>query len=124
MRKRFWVSMIICLLAMFSIPTFVALSKKVCKGPSICAEARVYGGSKLTAKARVSSPSSVKGTWGYRVQAGSQPVKTDSGPYTRGYSRTWKVSDYTSSASAHACNDGLAKNGTTYYASASESSGG
>ena len=71
MRKRFWVGLIICLFAAFSILPFVAISKKVCKGPSICAEGRVYGGSKLRAKARASSPRSIKGVWAYNMRSDS-----------------------------------------------------
>ena len=72
MRKRFWVGSIICFFATFSIFTFVARSTnhEDCKGPQICAGARIKGGSKLRAWARASSPDSVDGRWGYKVMAG------------------------------------------------------
>ena len=123
MRKRFWVGLIICLVAAFSIPTFVVLSKQDCQGPSICAEARVFGGSKLRAKARVSSPASARGQWGYRVMAGKHDER-DSNSYTRGYNKSWEVSDYTANASAYAQNRGKYGNGQAYFVTASESSGG
>ena len=123
MRKRFWVSMIICLFATLSLPTFVALSEQQCKGPSVCAEARVFGGTKLRAKARASSPKSVKGTYGYSVKAGSAK-KSDGGSYKKGYNNSWEVEKYTSTASAYAQNRGRGSDGVGYFATASESSGG
>ena len=104
MRKRFWVSMITCLFAIFSVFTLVAISKEECQ-KSICAGAWVKGGSKLRAKARVSSPSSARGQWGYRVMAGRHDER-NSNSYTRGYSNSWTVSDYTANASAYAQNRG------------------
>ena len=122
MRRR--VGLIICLFAIFVFPTFVALGKKVCKGPSICAEARVYGGSKLRAKARVSTPSSVvKGRWEYSIKAGSKK-KSDKGTYHKKVSITLEVEDYTSTASAYALNGGRTSSGKEYWASVSEVSGG
>ena len=115
--------MIICLVAAFSIPTFVVLSKQDCQGPSICAEARVFGGSKLRAKARVSSPSSVRGQWGYRVQAGTKK-QSNSDYYSAGYRDSWEVEKYTATASAYAQNRGKAGSGQAYLVTASESSGG
>lgn len=123
MRKRFWVSMIIYLFATFSVLPFVAISDEDCQGPSICAGAWVKGGSKLRAKARVSSPSSVRGQWGYRVMAGRYDER-DSGSYTRRYSQSWEVEDYTATATAYAQNRGKAGSGPAYFVTASESSGG
>lgn len=122
MHKRFWVSMIICLLATFSVLTLVAISKEECK-KSICAGAWVKGGSKLRAKARVSSPSSARGEWGYRVIAGRHDERL-SKSYRRGVSKSREVSDYTANASAYAQNRGKYGSGKAYFVTASESSGG
>lgn len=122
MRKRFWVGLITCFFATFSVLPFVAISEQNCQ-KSICAEARVFGGSKLRAKARVSSPSSARGTWGYRVQAGRFDERR-SDFYRRGVNRNRQVSDYTSNASAYAQNRGKYGSGPGYFVTASESSGG
>ena len=122
MRKRFWVGLITCLFATFSVLTLVAISKEECK-KSICAGAWVKGSSKLRAKARVSSPASARGQWGYRVMAGKHDER-DSNSYTRGYNKSWEVSDYTANASAYAQNRGKYGNGKAYFVTASESSGG
>ena len=122
MRKRFWGSMIICLFVTFSSSTFVAVSKVVCKNQVVCAEARVYGGSKKRAKARVSSPGSYDGRWTYRIQVGSEPPQKDQQLYWRGFSRTWEVSGHTGTGSAYASNHARSRySGTTYYASVSDS---
>lgn len=123
MRKRFWVGLITYLFATFSIFPFVAISEQECK-QGVCAEARVYGGSKKRAKARVSSTASYDGRWTYSINAGSKN-KSNQDTYRRGYSNSWEVSAYTSTASAYASNHGKHRSsGKTYYASASESSGG
>ena len=121
MRKRFWGSMIICLFVTFSSPTFVAVSKVDCKNQVVCAEARVYGGPKKRAKARVSSPSSYDGRWTYRLQLGSDPAIADQNIYRRGYSRTWEIEKHTGTGSAYASNHAKSRySGTTYYAHASD----
>ena len=119
MRKRFWVSMTICFFATFSLPTFVALSEQQCKGPSICAEARVFGSSRLRAKARVSSPKSVNGSYGYRVQAGNRQL-SGGNSYKKGYSNSWQVEQHTSTASAYAQNRGRGQDRVGYFVTASE----
>lgn len=122
MRKRFWIGLITCLFATFSVVTLVAISKEQCKN-STCAGAWVKGSSKLRAKARISSPSSARGQWGYRVKAGRHD-KRNSNSYTRGYSNSWEVSDYTANATAYAQNRGKYGSGPAYFVTASESSGG
>ena len=44
--------------------------------------------------------------------------------YTRGYSKSWEVEDYTATATAYAQNRGKAGSGKAYFVTASESSGG
>ncbi len=126
MRKRFWIGSIICLFATFSI--FIVLARgndhEDCKGPQICAGARVYGGSKLFAWARASSPNSVDGRWGYKVVAGNKQKGPLRGVYYSGYRRSWEVSDYTANATAYGENTGQARDGKIYFASKSASSGG
>lgn len=131
MRKRFCVGMVIVLFATFSILTLATLGQKKkgnehenCEGPSICAGARVYGKSKLFAWARASSPTSVKGRWGYKVKAGKNQEGPKRSTYQKGFSRSWEVDDYTSNASAYAENTGKAKDGKIYFATKSASSGG
>lgn len=126
MRKRFWVGSIICLFATLSIFIFMARGSnhEECKGPQICAGARVYGKSKLFAWARASSPDSVDGRWGYKVMAGRHQAGPRRGTYFRGYSQSWEVSDYTANATAYGENTGKAKDGKIYFASKSASSGG
>ena len=118
-----WFCLTISLLVILFASAFMVQSKQMCKGPSICAEARVYGGSKLTAKARVSSPSSVDGRWTYSLRVGNLP-QSDQNLYWGRISKKWEISKYTSTASAYASNHGGNRSGTTYYAYASESSGG
>lgn len=113
----------ISLLAIVFAAAFMAQSKQMCKGPSICAEARVYGGSKLRAKARVSSPSSVDGRWTYVLKVGNLKAQ-DQDLYWGRLSKNWEISKYTSTASAYASNHGKTSSGKTYYAYASEESGG
>ena len=123
MRKRFWVGLITCLFAAFSVFPFAAISKQECK-QGVCAEARVYGGSKLRAKARVSSTSSYDGRWTYSIKAGSNK-KSDQKVYRGRVSKNWEVSAYTANASAYASNHAKHRSsGKTYYASAYEESGG
>ena len=122
MRKRFWVGLITCLFAAFSVLPFVAISKEQCK-KSICAGAWVKGSSKLRAKARVSSPSSARGHWGYRMKAGNH--KESKGDYYhKGVSKSREVSDYTANATAYAQNRGKYGSEPAYFVTASESSGG
>lgn len=126
MRRRFWVGSIICLFATLSIFIFMARGSnhQECKGPQICAGARVYGGSKLFAWARASSPGSVDGRWGYKVVAGNKQKGPKRGTYYGGYSSSWEVSAYTANATAYGENTGRTSNGQTYFASKSNSSGG
>lgn len=122
MRKRFWSSMMICLFVAFSSPTFVAVSKVVCKNQVVCAEARVYGGSKKRAKARVVSPRSYDGRWTYRLQLGNDPAVADQQLYRRGFSQKWEIEKHTGTGSAYASNHARSRySGTTYYASVSDS---
>lgn len=126
MRKRFWVGLITCLFAAFSVFPFVAISKQQCK-QGVCAEAKVYGSSNLRAKARVTSTVSYDGRWTYSIKAGSKPKnhQSDQKTYRKGVMLKWEVSDHTANASAHASNQGKHRaSGKTYYAHASESSGG
>ena len=123
MCKRFWVGLITCLFAIFSVFPFAAISEQECK-QGVCAEARVYSGSKLRAKARVSSTSSYDGRWTYSIKAGSKK-KSDQKVYRGRVSKNWEVSAYTATASAYASNHGKHRSsGKTYYVSAYESSGG
>ena len=96
MRNRFLVVFIACLFATFSVFPFVAISRQECK-QGVCAEGRVYGGSKLRAKARVSSTRSYDGRWTYSIKAGSQKESGED-IYRQGYSEKWEVSDYTATA--------------------------
>ena len=126
MRKRFWIGSIICLFTACSVFTFIALAHEhvECKGPQICAGARVDGGTKLFAWARASSPNSVAGEWGYKVKAGKYQEGPKTDIYRKGCSETWEVSDYTANATAYGQNRGKTKNGKVFFASKSASSGG
>ena len=126
MRKRFWLGSIICLFTICTVFTFMAIAHEhvECKGPQICAGAKVSGGSKLRAWARASSPGSVDGRWGYKVMAGKKQKGPKQGTYYGGYSESWEVSDYTANATAYGENTGKAKDGKIYFASKSASSGG
>lgn len=126
MRLRFWIGSIICLFTISSVFTFIALGHEhvECKGPQICAGARVSGGSKLKAWARASSPDSVDGEWGYKVMAGKYQKGPKTGIYRKGYSQSWDVSDYTANATAYGQNRGRAKDGKIHFASKSAASGG
>ena len=122
MRKRFWGSMIICLFVTFSSPTFVAVSKVDCKNQVVCAEARVWGGNKLRAKARVSSPRSYDGRWTYRLQLGNDSPIANQNTYFKGYSKTWMIDKLTGTGSAYASNHARSRfSGTTLYAQMSDS---
>ena len=121
MRKRFWVVLITCLFATFSITPVVVLSVQDCKGPSICAEARVYGGAKLRAKARVASPRTIKGRWTYRLVLGGDDPQSDEDIYWQGVRLTWEIEKHTGTGSAYANNHGKTRAGKTYYAHASDS---
>ena len=122
MRKRFWVVLITCLFATFSLLTLVAISGQECK-EGVCAGAWVRGGSKLRAKARVSSTRVYDGRRTYRVVAG----RFDEGNakvYRRGFSRTWEVEDYTASAWAYASNYAKRRStGKIIYSSGYDSKG-
>ena len=121
MCKRFWVGLITCLFATFFILPFVAISGEECK-QGICAGAWVRGSSsKPISKARVSSTASYDGRWAYRVVAG-QFDEGGAEVYRRGFSRTWSVSDYTSTAWAYASNYAKRRStGKIYYASGYDS---
>ena len=126
MRKRFWVGLMTCLFATFSMFPFVAMSEQKCK-QGVCAEARVYGSSRLTAKARVSSTRAYDGRWTYSIKAGNniRNKKRDQQLYWRGFSMSWDVEDYTATASAYASNHAKRRStGKTIYVSAYDSSGG
>ena len=118
MRKR--VGLIICLLAMFSMLTFVAISDEDTDGP-VKAKATVTGSSRLYAKGRVFSPSTCWGSWAISVRAGNSQVGTSAATYyTGGVSRNREVSEYTSCASASAWVTGHNIYDDSYYASASD----
>lgn len=120
MRARFLVVFITCLFATFSITPLVVLSVQDCKGPSICAEARVYGGPKLRARARVASPRTIKGRWTYRLVLGGDDPQSDQRIYQKGVRLDWEIEKHTGTASAYASNHGKTKAGKTYYAHASD----
>ena len=122
MRKRFWVSMITCLFAAFSVFPLGVIGKQECDGP-VCGEARVYGGSKLTASGKVRAPSNCWGGWGINVRAGNKH-KGPSDYYKKGTRKSVSVSDYTSQARASSWITGHNKHGNSYDVSVSESSGG
>ena len=122
MRKRFWVGLITCLFAAFSVLPFAVISEENRDGP-VVAGAWVKGGSKKRAKGRVSASGSIRGAWGISVKAGSNSAgKSDY--YRNGVSKNYSVSAYTSSASASSWITGYNNYGNTYSAGASESSGG
>ncbi len=123
MRKRFWVGLITCLFATFSVLTLVAISAEECK-QGVCAGAWVKGSSEKKVKARVSSTRSYDGRWTYRLVVANRDTR-DQALYWKGYSRTWTDEEYTATASAYASNHARHRStGKTYYSSASESSGG
>ena len=126
MRKRFWMGSIICLFAICSVFTFMALAHQhvECKGPQICAGAQIKSGSRIRAWARVSSPCSVDGRWGYKVRAGNNQSGPKRKVYYGGCSKSWEVGSYTADATADAENAGRAADGKVYFASKSASSGG
>ena len=119
MRRRFWVSLIICLFAAFSILTFVAISEEECK-EGVCAGATVTGGSELKAKTRVSAPRVFRGQWGMAVVAGDLSDQ-DRQWYRRGCQEKLEVEYYTDTARASAYNVAENKYGTRYSVSAFDS---
>ena len=108
-------------LVMFFTPTFVVLSKQQCLGPSICAEARVYGGAQLRAKARVASPPTIKGRWTYRLVLGGDAPQSNQDIYRKGVRLKWEIKKHTATGSAYTSNHGRTRAGRTHFAHASDS---
>ena len=125
MRNRFWVVLITCLFATFSVLPFAAISEEECD-EGVCAGAWITGNTKLKAKTRVFSPTSLKGRWTYRVKvsAGEQTQeKKGQQIYMRGVNLRWDVSAYTDTAFAYAGNVGKSRHsdsGKFYSAYAKE----
>ncbi len=122
MRRRFWVGLITCLFATFSISPLMAISKQKCDGP-VCGSTRVSGGSRLRARATVRSPSNCWGGWGITVRAGNLG-KNPSDYYTKGTRKSAEVEAYTSNAAASVWITGYNKYGNSYDVYVSERSGG
>lgn len=122
MRRHFVASFIICLVAMVSVPVFVAISDQQTDGP-ITAGAWVTGTVKLKAKGSVRAPSIIRGAWGISVRAGDES-DGDSGHYPKGVSKSYSVAEHTHTARAVSWITGYNKHGDTYSASAEEESGG
>ena len=125
MRRRFWIGSIICLLAIFSILTFVEISdgsgcaeSKCDQG--VCASARISGAAKLKARGVVHSPSNCWGGWGINVRAGSAS-KNKSDYYTGGTRKDLEVSQHTGEARATSWISGYNVHDESFYANACDS---
>ena len=122
MRRHFVAGIIICFVAMLSVPVFVAISEQDTDGP-ITAGAWVSGSSELEAEGSVRAPRVIRGAWGISVTAGNES-DGDSKHYPKGVNRSYSVDAYTSTARAVSWITGYNRHGDTYSASAEEESGG
>ena len=125
MRRRFLVGSIIFLLVTFSIFTSRShatdCETSVCD-EGVCANARISGGTQLTARGVVRSPSNCWGRWGINVRAGTNS-DNDSDYYTSGTRESLEVEEYTSQASASSWITGYNVHDASYYAYACDRSG-
>ena len=122
MRRHFVAGIIICFVAMLSVPVFVAISEQDTDGP-ITAGAWVSGSSELEAEGSVRAPRIIRGAWGISVTAGNES-NGDSGHYPKGVIESYSVDAYTSTARAVSWITGYNRHGDTYSAAAEEESGG